>query len=112
VKNDDLKISSRSRKQLECTIKRLREIYGEVTEHQGEEHDYLGIILTYQPDKKRIILNMKNYIKTTLDEFEQSGFVKQVNTPASNQQLLSYSNTICQNQTNKRATQEVQLRQS
>jgi hypothetical protein len=43
---DDLKISSRSRKQLECTIKRLREIYGEIMEHQGEEHDYLGMILT------------------------------------------------------------------
>jgi hypothetical protein len=57
---DDLKTSSRSKKQLECTIKRLREIYGEVTEHQGEEHDYLGMILTYQPDKKRIILNIKN----------------------------------------------------
>jgi len=62
----------------------LREIYGEITGHQGKEHDYLGMILTYQPDKKRIILNMKNYVKAILDEFEQTECMKQVNTPASN----------------------------
>jgi len=42
------------------------------------------MILRYQPDKKRIILNMKNYVKAILDEFEQSECMKQVNTPASN----------------------------
>jgi hypothetical protein len=56
---DDLKISSRSKEQLDWTIKKLKEVYGEITEHHGEEHDYLGMILTYELEKKRIILNMK-----------------------------------------------------
>jgi hypothetical protein len=50
----------------------LKEVYGEIMEHQGEEHDYLGMTLTYEPEKKRVILKMKNYVKATLDEFEQS----------------------------------------
>ena len=50
----------------------MKEVYGEIMEHQGEEHDYLGMTLTYEPEKKRVILKMKNYVKATLDEFEQS----------------------------------------
>jgi hypothetical protein len=59
-------------KQLDWTINKLKEVYGEIMEHQGEEHDYLGMTLTYEPEKKRVILKMKNYVKATLDEFEQS----------------------------------------
>ena len=82
-----MKISSRSKEQLDWAIKKLKEVYGEITEHHGEEHDYLGMILTYELEKKRIILNMKRNAMSTLDEFEQSNQsknLKQVNTPASN----------------------------
>jgi hypothetical protein len=44
---DDLKALLRSRKQLEKIIDSLREIYGEITMHTGNEHDYLGMILKY-----------------------------------------------------------------
>jgi hypothetical protein len=84
---NDLKISSKSEKQLDFTIKKLKEAYGEITEHHGNEHDYLGMILTYEPEKRKIILKMKNYVKAIIDEFEQENpeeNIKLVKTPASN----------------------------
>ncbi len=83
---DDLKASSRSRKQLEKFIDSLREIYGEITMHPGNEHDYLGMILKYDRDKKMVHINMKKYIDGCLEEFKEDvpGMVyKKVASPAS-----------------------------
>jgi hypothetical protein len=66
---------------------KLKEVYGEITVHRGNEHDYLGMILIYQPEERKITLNMKNYVKLIIEEFEQVNLddtVKQVKTPASN----------------------------
>ena len=48
---DDLKISSKSKEQLDMTITKLKEVYGEITVHHGNEHDYLGMILVYHPEE-------------------------------------------------------------
>ncbi len=71
VHMDDLKILSRSRKQLMETMKELRNIYKETTVHEGLSHDYLGILITYQPNEQSVTLDMKNYIKGCIDEFLQ-----------------------------------------
>jgi hypothetical protein len=54
---------------------------------KSKEQYYLGMILIYQPEEKIIALNMKNYVKGIIEEFEQANLddtVKQVKTPASN----------------------------
>jgi hypothetical protein len=45
------------------------------------------MILIYEPEKKRIILNMRNYVKEILEEFERDNeddLIKRVKTPANN----------------------------
>ncbi len=44
--------------------------------HQGNEHDYLGMILKYEPEKKNIILSMENYIRGILEEDRCSCFIQ------------------------------------
>ncbi len=82
---DDLKISSTSKKQLDYTIEQLRQVYGEITVHLGPEHDYLGVILTYHPEQKKITLNMSKYTEGCIEEFEnydETQVLKIVTTPA------------------------------
>jgi hypothetical protein len=82
---DDLKISSRSRKQLMETIQQLRNIYKEITVHEGLSHDYLGILITYQPDEQSVTLDMKNYIQGCIDQFlqeHQDIVLRGITTPA------------------------------
>jgi hypothetical protein len=82
---DDLKILARSRKQLLLTIQQLKEIYGELTVNIGMEHDYLGMLITYHPDKQSVTINMKSYIEGCIEEFEQENpeiKIKTVATPA------------------------------
>jgi len=84
---DDLKISSKSKEQISKAIMKLKGVYREITVHHGNEHDYLGMILMYQPEERKNTLNMKNYVKAIIEEFEQANLddtVKQVKTPASN----------------------------
>ncbi len=92
---DDLKISSRSVKQLQYTIKQLKDIYKEITVHEGENHDYLGMLITYNKDEQSVTLNMKNYIEGCIEEFEQeyqSEVTRIVATPATNQLFKVRSN--------------------
>ena len=44
---DDLKISSKSKEQVDLVVDELRNIYNEITVNKGEEHDYLGMIMTF-----------------------------------------------------------------
>jgi hypothetical protein len=82
---DDIKISSCSKLQLDKVVRELREVYGEITEHVGIGHDYLGMILSYHPDERKISLNMKKYIGACIEGFEEENNVqiKKVLTPAS-----------------------------
>jgi len=63
----------------------LKDIYGEVTVQQGDEHNYLGMILKYNSDQKTMTLNMRNYVQGILEQFGQDNndeFVKIMNTSA------------------------------
>lgn len=82
---DDLKISARSKKSLEDTIKHSQRIYGEITVNWGPEYDYLGMMITTYPEQKKITLSMSGYVKGCLEEFEQDNedqIIKVVTTPA------------------------------
>jgi hypothetical protein len=82
---DDLKISSRSRKQLMETIQQLQNIYKEITVHEGLSHDYLGILITYKPEEQSVTLDMKNYIEGCINEFMQENqdvVLRSIATPA------------------------------
>jgi hypothetical protein len=68
---DDLRISSGSMKQLEDTVDQLSKVYGEITVHQGDEHDYLGMVLKYELEKRIIAFNMRNYIQGVLEKVTQ-----------------------------------------
>jgi len=91
---DDLKISSRSKKLLEETVDRLKKAYGEITVHYGDEHDYLGMVLSYNPQQKTITLNMRKYIEAMIHQFEQENVdeIKIVKTPANNKLFQTRKN--------------------
>jgi hypothetical protein len=74
-----------SKEKLEDVVKQLESVYGEITVHRGNEHDYLGMILKYEPEKKNIVLSMENYIRGILDQFMQDNDdeeIKVMKTPA------------------------------
>jgi len=83
---DDLKISSVSKLRLLEVIRQLKEVYGEITEHLGVEHDYLGMVLSYHPEERQITLNMGEYIQVSIEEFEKDTLtkIKMFLTPATN----------------------------
>jgi len=83
---DDLKLSSKSEKELLKVIDNLREIYQEITVHEGTSHDYLGMIMTHNLDKQCVTINMENYILACIECFEEEVSderLRSANTPAS-----------------------------
>lgn len=56
---DDLKVSSRSNKQLDKAIQDLTDIYKEITVHRGTTHDYLGMVMTYDKSKQSVTIDME-----------------------------------------------------
>jgi len=83
---EDLKVSCKSKELLEEVVEQLRNAYGEITVHYGDEHDYLGMVLSYNPQQKTVTLNMKKYIEDMMGQFEQENAdeIKIVKTPANN----------------------------
>ena len=84
---DDLKISSKSERELLKVIDNLREIYQEITVHEGSSHDYLGMIMTHDLDKQCVTINMEKYILACIEGFEEEVSderLRSANTPASN----------------------------
>ncbi len=70
---------------MEQTIEQWRAICGEIIVHWEPEHDYLGMLLKYKKDQKKITLNIRSYIKGCVEEFEQENpeqVVRVVTTPA------------------------------
>jgi hypothetical protein len=59
---DDLKVSCKDMKEILIVIKQLRKIYGEITVHEGDEHDYLGMIMTHNRENNSVRINMEKYI--------------------------------------------------
>ncbi len=71
---------------LEETVDQLKRAYGEITVQYGDEHDYLGMVLSYNPQQKTITLNIRKYMEDLIHQFEQETVdeIKIVKRPANN----------------------------
>jgi uncharacterized lipoprotein YehR (DUF1307 family) len=84
---DDTKISLKTKSEADKTVLKLEKIYKDITVSEGDTHDYLGMVMTFDREKKQVTINMEKYIKETLQgfkEFEPDESVKKVTTPATN----------------------------
>jgi len=84
---DDLKISAMMKENVIWSIEKLREIYCEITVHDGDTHYYLGVVMEHSRESKSVKINMKKYIVGTIEEFaeeEPEESLKIVTTPATN----------------------------
>jgi hypothetical protein len=84
---DDLKISAVMKENIMWTVEKLREIYHEITVHDGDTHDYLGMVMEHNRESKSVKINMTKYIAETIEEFaeeEPKESFKIVTTPATN----------------------------
>jgi hypothetical protein len=59
---DDLKVSSRSSKQIQQFITELKEIYKEITVHEGSSHDYLGMVMTNDKASQSVMVDMRDIL--------------------------------------------------
>jgi hypothetical protein len=84
---DDLKISCKNMQEILLVIEQLQKIYDEITVHEGDEHDYLGMVMTHNRENNSVKINMELYIEGILDMFqmdEPDEPLKIVVTPATN----------------------------
>jgi hypothetical protein len=84
---DDLKISAINKKNVTWAIEQLRVIYREITVHEGDIHDYLGMVMEHNRALKTVKINMSKYIQEIIEAFkeeEPEERLKIVNTPAIN----------------------------
>jgi hypothetical protein len=84
---DDLKVSSRTKEQIQEVIDQLKAIYNEVTVHEEEIHDYLGMIMEHDRKAGSVKINMRAYIEGTiiaLYEDEPDEKLREVSTPVTN----------------------------
>jgi len=82
---DDLKVSSKTKYQIQKVIKQLADIYKEITVHEGEVHDYLGMIMEHDRETRTVKINMKKYIEDTITgitEEEPELILRHAATPA------------------------------
>jgi len=56
-------------KEILIVIEQLRKIYDEITVHEGDEYDYLGMIMTHNRENKSVRINMEKYIEGVIDVF-------------------------------------------
>jgi hypothetical protein len=75
---DDLKISSKSKEQVDCVVSELRDIYKYITVSEEEEHDYLGMVMTFDRKNNRVEIDMKKYIQGIIKEFEEMDQMKRL----------------------------------
>jgi len=84
---DDLKISSKSEGQLLKVIDDLKDIYREITVHEDDTHDYLGMIMSRDRKNQCVTINMEKYVIDCIEEFEKevpNKKLKPACTPATN----------------------------
>lgn len=60
---DDVKISSKTKSEVDKTILELNNIYKEITVSEGDTHDYLGMVMIFDRKKKQVRINMEKYIR-------------------------------------------------
>jgi hypothetical protein len=84
---DDLKVLCKVWDEIQRVINELRKIYKDITVHEGDEHDYLGMIMTQNREQGSVKMNMEKYIEGTIETFlikEPDEKLKHVTTPATN----------------------------
>jgi hypothetical protein len=84
---NDLKVSSRSREMANEVIEDLKKKCKEITIHEGMSHDYLGMLITYDREKRQVKIDTEKYINDCITSFieeEPDLKLKQVSTPAAN----------------------------
>jgi len=102
---DDLKVSCKAFNEIKQVIDQLQDIYKEITVHKGDEHDYLGMIMTHDREQGYVKINMMKYIEGTIETFleeEPDQKLKQVLTPATNN-FFRTRNDECDKLSKKRA---------
>ncbi|MFN9982881.1 MAG: hypothetical protein ACK53Y_23335, partial [bacterium] len=80
-----LKVSSKSRQCLDEVTSELRSIYKDITVTTEQTHDYLGMVMSHDKDKRQVMIKMDRYIKETIDCFKEElpeERIKVVTTPA------------------------------
>jgi peptide methionine sulfoxide reductase MsrA len=63
---DNLKVSSKAKKQIQEVIDQLKEIYKELTVNEKNIHDYLGMIMEHDREASSLKINMRTYIEGTI----------------------------------------------
>jgi hypothetical protein len=58
---DNIKISSKTKSEVDKTILELNNIYKEITVSEGHTH-YLGMVMIFDRKKKQVRINMEKYI--------------------------------------------------
>jgi len=84
---DDLKVTSKSRQLLNQVATELRNIYTDIMETMDQTHDYLGMVMSHDKEKKQVTINMCKYIQDVIDCFKEElpeEKIKNVTTPAIN----------------------------
>jgi len=84
---DDLKISAVEKNNITWVIDQLRIIYREITVHNGDIHDYLGMIMEHDRESKTVRISITKYILETIEAFSKEKpeeRLKMVTTPATN----------------------------
>jgi hypothetical protein len=82
---DDIKFSAVLEDELTKVIDDLKEHYKEITIHEEDSHDYLGMIMMHDIKDQKVTIDMRKYISDCLDGFqdqEPDEKIKTVNTPA------------------------------
>ncbi len=81
---DDIKFSAVLEDELTKVIDDLKEHYKEITIHEEDSHDYLGMIMMHDIKDQKVTIDMRKYISDCIDEFqdqEPDEKIKTVNTP-------------------------------
>jgi len=82
---DDIKFSAVSEDELTKVIGGLKEHFKEITVHEEDSHDYLGMIMMHDVKDQMVTIDMRKYISECVDKFqdqEPDEKIKTVNTPA------------------------------
>jgi len=64
---DDLKVSLKSNEQLQRVVGELKDIYNEITVHEGSTHDFLGMIIVAKRARSDILLAV-SFLTTRVEE--------------------------------------------
>ena len=84
---DDLKISAVKKENVMEVVEQLQSIYREIKVHDGDVHDYLGMVMEHNRETKTVKINMKKYILEVMETFQEEEpeeRLKSVTTPATN----------------------------